>query len=144
VLQVSIFQCATIGYISQLDGRNGLDVVRVTDSWRNSGPRWDYALVHTKQPEELFVVQLLKLFKIQVRAHEQAHSIAYVQPFKILHRNETTGFIELANTGLQNFIFVDDIVRSCVVLSPGIERSKHVLWDLESPDMYLRLKQMYE
>ncbi|CAE6440234.1 unnamed protein product [Rhizoctonia solani] len=141
---VSVFQCATIGYISQLDGHNGLDVVRVTDNWRNSGPRRDHVLVQTKDPKELFAARLLKIFNIQVRMHEKPHSIAYVQPFKILHRNKTTGFIELADTGLQNFIFVEDIVRSCIVLPSVMKQSEYILWDLESPDMYLRLNHLYE
>lgn len=120
-----------------LDDRDGLDVVRVTDSWRNQGPRHDYVLAQTER--ELFVAQLVKIFMLKARG--RSHALAYVRPFKIGARNKTTGFIELTDTKDYNFIFIDSILRSCVVLSPGIRDSKHVLWDLESSDIYLRLQE---
>ncbi|KDN35213.1 hypothetical protein RSAG8_11788, partial [Rhizoctonia solani AG-8 WAC10335] len=133
---VSIYRLITVGYTSLLDLRLGLDVVRVTDSWRNQGPRHDYVIAETEG--KTFVAQLLKLFTLKVRGAE--HSIAYVRRFKITRRSKTTGHIELKDTRSQYFIPTDWITRSCVVISCGGDSSRHVLWDLESPDMYIRLK----
>ncbi|KAG9098331.1 hypothetical protein FS749_004060 [Ceratobasidium sp. UAMH 11750] len=134
-MQVSIFRLVSVGYVSMLDSRNSLDIARATDMWRNKGPRCDYII--GDDGKELFVAQLLKLLKLKARGQE--HSIAYVRLFKIGPRSKKSGFIELTDTKLQRFIFADSIIRSCVVLSPGIQESKHTLWDLEGSDMYLRL-----
>lgn len=133
-----MFQLATIGYASMLDSQDGLDVARVTESWRNQGPRHDHVIV--EDTKGLFVARLLRLFKLEARG--QVHSLAYVHRLKITRRNRATGYIELNDEGVRNFIFADLIVRSCVVLSPGIIPSKHILWDLESPDMYFRLQDL--
>ncbi|KAF8603005.1 hypothetical protein BDV93DRAFT_556926 [Ceratobasidium sp. AG-I] len=135
---VSVFQLVTIGYISMLDSRDGLDVARVTESWRNQGPRHDFVLAEDKGG--LFVGQLIRLFKLEARG--QLHSIAYIHRLKIGRRSRTTGYIELIDEGVRNFIFTDSIVRSCVVLSPDIGGSRRVLWDLEGSDMYLRLQDL--
>lgn len=119
-----------------LDSRLGLDVMRITDSWRNQGPRHDYAYVETGR--QTFVAKLLQVFTLTARGEQ--HPIAYVRCFKINRRSAITGYIELTDTKSQIFIFADWIKRSCLVLSPEIEESTHILWDLESPDMYLRLE----
>ncbi|KAG8734944.1 hypothetical protein FRC10_011167 [Ceratobasidium sp. 414] len=137
-MMVSVFQLVTVGYVSMLDSRNALDVARATHSWRKQGPRHDYVLVDDGR--ELFIAQLLRLFNLKAR--DELHSLAYVRLFKISRRSKTTGFIELTDTGQQNFIFANSIIRSCVVLSPGIHATKHILWDLEGPDMYLRLQDL--
>jgi hypothetical protein len=136
--QVLVYQLATVGYESMLDSRSGLDVMRVTDSWRKQGPRRDYALAD--EGKGLFVVQLLKLFVLKARG--RSHSIIYVRRLQILRRGQTTGYIELFDKDVRNFIFADAIVRSCVVLSPGIDCQKHVLWDMEGSDMYIRLQDL--
>ncbi|KAG8734828.1 hypothetical protein FRC10_011393 [Ceratobasidium sp. 414] len=135
---VSVYQLVSIGYVSMLDSRDALDIARSTNSWRNTGPRCDYVIA--SDGNELFVAQLLKLFKLKARGEQ--HSIAYTRLPKIGSRSRTTGFIGLTDTKIQKFIFVDAIIRSCVVLSPQIHESKHILWDLEGPDMYLRLQEL--
>ncbi|KAG8743316.1 hypothetical protein FRC10_012195, partial [Ceratobasidium sp. 414] len=136
---VSTFNLTTIGYISLVDSRDGLDIARATESWRGQGPRNDYVIASDK--EEFFVAQILKLFHLRIR-HDTMHPLLYVRLFRVDRRSRTTGFIELTDTETQTFIFPDTIIRSCVVLSPGIKKSKHVLWDLEGADMYLRLKDL--
>ncbi|KAG8738504.1 hypothetical protein FRC10_006789 [Ceratobasidium sp. 414] len=89
--------------------------------------------------KKTLVAQLLKLFTLK---GDDLHSLAYTHLFKIGRRSKTTRFIELADTRQQNFIFANSIIRSCVVLSPGIYATKHILWDLEGPDMYLRLQDL--
>ncbi|KAG9094666.1 hypothetical protein FS749_012061 [Ceratobasidium sp. UAMH 11750] len=136
---VSTFNLTTIGYISMVDSRDGLDVARATESWRNQGPRNDYVIASDKG--EFFVAQILKLFHLRIR-RDAMHPLVYARLFRVDRRSKTMGFIELTDTGTQTFIFPDAIIRSCVVLSPGIKESKHVLWDLEGADMYLRLKDL--
>ncbi|KDN42568.1 hypothetical protein RSAG8_06711, partial [Rhizoctonia solani AG-8 WAC10335] len=135
---ISVFRLVTVGYTSLLDSRLGLDVARVTDSWRKQGPRHDYVLVDTGR--ETFVGQLLKVFTLKARG--ELNPVAYIRRFNINRRSKVTGCIKLKDTELQYFIRTDWIVRSCVVFSPGITRLTHILWDLESPDMYLRLKHL--
>ncbi|KAG9100964.1 hypothetical protein FS749_011472 [Ceratobasidium sp. UAMH 11750] len=135
---VSVYRLVSVGYVSLLDSRSTLDIARATDSWRNQGPRYDHAIVD--DGNERFVARLIKLFTL--RARDKQHSIAYVRLFKIGRRNKKTRFIELSDTKIQTFIFAACIVRSCVVISPRSRKSKHLLWDLEGPDMYLRLQEL--
>ncbi|KAG9125007.1 hypothetical protein FRC07_009351 [Ceratobasidium sp. 392] len=137
-MTVSTYHLASIGYSSILDSRNGLDLARSTESWRNQGPRHDFIIAN--DGKEFFVARLLNLFKLKAR--DKQHSIAYVRMFRVDRRSKSTGCIELTDTGNQKFILIDTIIRSCVVVSPGIRESKHVLWDLEGPDMYLRLREL--
>ncbi|QRV91941.1 hypothetical protein RhiJN_19959 [Ceratobasidium sp. AG-Ba] len=136
LMQIHAHRLVTIGYSSMLDSRDGLDIARSTEAWHNEGSRYDYVLAD--DGKELFVAQILKLLILTVRSEQ--HSIAYVRYFKIGRRSKSTGFIELTDTGVRNFISIHKIVRSCVVLSPCIRPSKHVLWDLEGPDLFLRLQ----
>ncbi|KAG9124969.1 hypothetical protein FRC07_009515 [Ceratobasidium sp. 392] len=137
-MTVSTYHLASIGYSSILNSRNGLDLARSTESWRNQGPRHDFVIAN--DGKELYVAHLLNLFKLKAR--DKQHSIAYVRMFRVGRRSKSTGCIELTDTGNQKFILVDTIIRSCVVVSSGIQESKHVLWDLEDPDMYLRLREL--
>ncbi|KAH7333033.1 hypothetical protein B0J17DRAFT_721875 [Rhizoctonia solani] len=135
---VTVYQLFTVGYTSLLDSRLGLDVARVTDSWQNQGPRYDYSIVGNRR--ELFVTQLLGVFQLTVRGEK--YSIAYVRHFKINGRSKATGYIELTDLYSQEFILTEWILRLCVVISPSIQESTHVLWDLEGSDMYLRLQNL--
>lgn len=89
---------------------------------------------------ELFVAQLLKVFTLHARG--RSHSIAYIHAFKIGRWSKKTGYIELIDSKVRNFIFVDSVVRPCVVLSPAIKDSRHILWDLEGSDTYIRLESL--
>ena len=118
-----------------LDSQSMLDVARVTDSWRGKGPREDFVLFNGKHG--ISVAQLLSLFTLKIQG--QSYPIAYIRPLRVLQRHKTTGYIELRDDHVRNFIFADSIIRSCVVLSPNISSNSLVLHDLEGPDMYLRL-----
>lgn len=118
-----------------LDSQNGLDVARVTESWRGKGPREDFVLFNGRHG--ISVAQLLILFTLKFQG--ESYPIAYVRRLRVLRRNKTTGYIELQDNHVRNFIFADSIIRSCVVLSPDITLDTYVLHDLEGPDMYLRL-----
>ncbi|KAG8696436.1 hypothetical protein FRC08_007148 [Ceratobasidium sp. 394] len=132
---VAIHKVLRIGYVSLLDSRDGLDVARVTDSWRNKGARKDFVLFNGKHG--LAVAQLLAVFTFKMLG--KTYPIAYIRPFRVLRRDKTTGYLELKDEHVRNFIFVDSIIRSCVVLSPRVRPDVHVLHDMEGPDMYLRL-----
>ncbi|KAG8742492.1 hypothetical protein FRC10_001388 [Ceratobasidium sp. 414] len=132
---VAIHKVLRIGYVSLLDSRDGLDVARVTDSWRNKGMRKDFVLFNGKHG--LAVAQILAVFTFKMLG--KASPIAYIRPFRVLSRNKTTGYLELKDEHVRNFIFVDSIIRSCVVLSPHVRSDVHVLHDMEGPNMYLRL-----
>ncbi|KAB5587645.1 hypothetical protein CTheo_8916 [Ceratobasidium theobromae] len=138
---VSVYNLITVSYVSMLDSQDGLDIIRVTDSWRNQGPRHDYVLAQNENSDELFVARILKVFRLKARG--EWYSIAYIHPYKIGRRNKSTGYINLIDTKTRNFMFSESIIRSCVVLSPNghdSPGSEHVLWDLEGPDMYIRLQ----
>lgn len=124
-----------IGYVSLLDSQSGLDIARITESWRGKGPRQDFVLFNGKHG--LSVAQLLSVFTFKTNGRR--YPIAYIRPFRMLQRSRITGYIELKDEHVRNFIFLDSIIRTCVVLSPGIQSNKHVLHDLEGFDMYLRL-----
>ncbi|KAG8714224.1 hypothetical protein FRC08_012222 [Ceratobasidium sp. 394] len=132
---VAIHKVLRIGYVSLLDSRDGLDVARVTDSWRNKGARKDFVLFNGKHG--LAVAQLLAVFTFKTLGN--TYPIAYIRPFRVLSRNKITRYLELKDEHVRNFIFVDSIIRSCVVLSPSVRPNVHVLHDMEGPDMYLRL-----
>lgn len=133
--KLSIYPSLKVSYISLLDSRDGLDVIRVTESWRGKGPRNDFVIYNDTLG--LAVAQLLSIFKLNF--WQKTYSIAYIRPLRMLRRSRQTGYIELKDEKTRNFIFVESIIRSCVVLSPEIHDDIHVLHDLESPDMYLRL-----
>ncbi|KAG9082381.1 hypothetical protein FRC07_014226 [Ceratobasidium sp. 392] len=124
-----------IAYVSLLDSRDGLDVARVNESWRGKGPRKDFVLFNGKHG--LSVAQLLAVFTFKMQG--KTHPIAYIRPFRVLSRNKTTGYMEVKDEHVRNFIFVDSIIRSCVLLSPQVRTDVHVLHDMEGADMYLRL-----
>ncbi|ELU38081.1 Lactonase domain-containing protein [Rhizoctonia solani AG-1 IA] len=104
-------------------------------SWRGQDSYHDYVLVNTYN--ELFVAQILLLFILQARGKTQ--SIAYIHVFEITGRDQQHGYTELRDKGARNLIFTESIIRTCVVLSPGVKGSRRILWDLEGPEMYLRL-----
>ncbi|KAG8692390.1 hypothetical protein FRC08_009814 [Ceratobasidium sp. 394] len=133
--QVSIHKILRIAYVSLLDSRDGLDVARVNESWRGKGPRKDFVLFNGKHG--LAVAQLLAVFTFKMQG--KTYPIAYIRPFRVLNRSKTTGYVELKHEQVRNFIFVNNIIRSCVVLSPQVRRDIHVLHDMEGADMYLRL-----
>ncbi|KAG9119885.1 hypothetical protein FRC07_004877, partial [Ceratobasidium sp. 392] len=54
---VALHKTLRISYVSLLDSRTGLDVVRISESWRGKGPRKDYVLFNGKHG--LSVAQLL-------------------------------------------------------------------------------------
>ncbi|KAG9086597.1 hypothetical protein FS749_003534 [Ceratobasidium sp. UAMH 11750] len=130
---VAIHKLLRIAYVSLVDSRDGLDVTRVTESWHNKGPRWDFVLYDGKHG--LSVAQLLAVFTFKMLG--KSIQIAYIQHFRVLRRNKMTGCIELKDESVRNFIFIDSIIRSCVVLSPEIRPGIAVLHDLEGADMYL-------
>ncbi|KDN40330.1 hypothetical protein RSAG8_08240, partial [Rhizoctonia solani AG-8 WAC10335] len=132
---MSIFPSLKVSYVSLLDSREHIDVLRVTDSWRGKDPRRDYVLFNDYRG--LSVAQVLQIFKI--RFQDVWYTIAYIRPLRMHQRSRTTGYVELKDDGTRNFIFVESIIRSCVVLSPDIHRNTHVLHDLEGYDMFLRL-----
>ncbi|QRV90390.1 hypothetical protein RhiJN_18408 [Ceratobasidium sp. AG-Ba] len=136
---VSLHRVLRIEYVSLLDSRSGLDVARVTDSWRRKGPRHDYVLYDDRLG--LAVAQLLGVFTLKIAGEN--YPIAYIRPLRVLRRNVRTHYIELKDEHVRNFIFVGSIIRSCIVLSPGIRPDIHVLHDVEGPDMYLRLMSLY-
>lgn len=134
---MSIYPSMRVSYISLLDSRDNLDVLRVTESWRGKGPRRDYILFNDSLG--LSVAQVLCVFRIQFR--QIWYPIAYIRPLQVLGRSKVTGYIELRDHSTRNFIFASSIIRSCVVLSPGARANIHILYDLEGPDMYLRLSE---
>lgn len=133
--QLSLHKVLRISYVSLLDSQDGLDVARVTDSWRGKGPHQDFVLFNGKHG--ISVAQLLSVFTF--RTNGKAYPMAYIRPFRVLSRSKSTGYIELKDEHVRNFIFLDSIIRTCVVLSPSIQSNRHVLHDLQGFDMYLRL-----
>ncbi|QRW13306.1 hypothetical protein RhiLY_12305 [Ceratobasidium sp. AG-Ba] len=136
---VSLHKVLRIEYVSLLDSRSGLDVARVTDSWRRKGARYDHVLYDDRRG--LAVAQLLGVFTLKIAGDN--YPIAYIRPLRVLRRNFRTSYIELRDEHVRNFIFVGSIIRSCIVLSPGIRPDVHVLHDVEGPDMYLRLMSLH-
>jgi hypothetical protein len=136
--QVIPFRLLQVAYVSLLDSRDGLDVVRVSPNWYGSGPRHDYVIVQDSDQEGLWFAQLVELFAIQFDGAQ--YQIAYIQRFYTrLRCSKLTGYIELEDRNEYAFIFVDSIVRSCIVLSPGVHERRLVVGDLNDSDMYLRL-----
>jgi hypothetical protein len=110
-------------------------VARVTESWRNKGARKDFVLFNGKHG--LAVAQVLAVFTL--RMLDKLYPIAYIRPFRIIRRSNATGYILLKDNHVRNFIFVDSIIRSCVVLSPCVYPNIHILHDMEGSNMYLHL-----
>ncbi|QRV96205.1 hypothetical protein RhiJN_24223 [Ceratobasidium sp. AG-Ba] len=132
------YHLASIGYTSVVDSRDSLDLARSTNSWRKQGPRHDHVIAD--DGKELFVARLLELFDLKVR--DRRYSLAYARLFRIKSRNKTTGYIELTDTRNQKFIFLEWIIRSCVLISATTHDLDYVLWDMEGADMYLRLQDL--
>ena len=99
-MQVHLHKTLRIAYISMLDSQNMLDVARVTDSWRGKGPREDFIIFNGKHGTS--VAQLLNLFTLNIQG--QRYQIAYIRPLCVLQRHKTTGYVELRDDHVRNFI----------------------------------------
>lgn len=136
--QVIPYRLLRVAYVSLLDSRDGLDVMRVTPTWFGAGPRLDFAIVKDSEDDAPWFAQILSIFVLDFNGTR--HRLAYTRRFHTCpRRSKLTGYIELKDRGEFSFIFVDSIVRSCVVLSPGVHSSRLVVGDLTDADMYLRL-----
>lgn len=118
-----------------------MDVLRATPNWRNTGPRHDFVIVQGEEPEGLWFAQILEIFDLQLNG--QRYQIAHIRRFQTrLRRSKLTDYIELEDQGVHTFIFLDTIVRSCLVISPNAHAARHIVVDLLDSDMYLRLRQV--
>ncbi|KAG8767221.1 hypothetical protein FRC12_006384 [Ceratobasidium sp. 428] len=127
-----------VAYVSLLDSRDGLDLIRSAGDWRKTGPRCDYVIVQDGEEGDIWFAQLVHIFVL--RFNNIPYSIAYIRRFHTRSRRSAlTGYIELDDRDEYAFIFVDSIVRSCIVLSPGAHENRLVVADLNDPDMFFRL-----
>ncbi|KEP45810.1 hypothetical protein V565_239550 [Rhizoctonia solani 123E] len=130
-----------VAYVSLVDSRERLDLIRTNTNWRNGGERRDFVVVKDRDDGPLWFARLCELFVLKFQGQE--YRIAYIQRFYTRpQRNKLTGYIELQNRNEYAFIFVDSIMRSCVVLTPDAQSSRSVVSDLNDSDMYFRLLQM--
>ncbi|KAG8710978.1 hypothetical protein FRC11_003923 [Ceratobasidium sp. 423] len=96
---MDIFPSLKVSYISLLDSRDNLDILRATDSWRGKGPRHDYVLFNDQRG--LSVAQVLSIFKIQFR--DKQYEIAYIRPLPIQRRSKKAQLIHLEmNKSIRN------------------------------------------
>ncbi|KAG9075103.1 hypothetical protein FRC06_010266, partial [Ceratobasidium sp. 370] len=135
------YRLLRIAYVSLLDSRDGLDLIRSTPNWRRHGARHDFVIVQDGDEGDIWFGQLIHVFMLRI--NNVKYSIAYIQRFNTrLHRSALTGYIELDDRDERAFIFTDSIVRSCVVLSPGAHENRLVVADLNDADMFFRLIDM--
>ncbi|KAG9090888.1 hypothetical protein FS749_000205 [Ceratobasidium sp. UAMH 11750] len=135
------YRLLRIAYVSLLDSRDGLDLVRSTSKWRRHGPRHDFVIVQDGDEGDIWFAQLIHIFIL--RFNNVKYPIAYIRRFYTRPcRNALTGYIELDDRDEHAFIFTDSIVRSCVLLSPGAYENRLVVADLNDPDMFIRLSDM--
>ena len=115
------------------------DLLHVTTSWRDSGARYDCAILQGSGPSELVFCQLCAIFMISIG--EKWHRLAVVRTYERRQWNRTTGCIELTapKAGCFDLCFVESVIRVAHIL-PLTRYTKHsVVQDLYDGDMYLRL-----
>lgn len=124
-------------YVCLMSATFKKDHPRATPSWMNNGHRYDYAVVNGLNGLEF--VQILAFFVIKSRLTPPL-ALAIVRRFTHAGRHRYSNYIQLDGDGGLDIIFVDTIVRA-VVISPASAYNPYLtVQDLESPDIYLRLK----
>ncbi|KAG8749793.1 hypothetical protein FRC12_013224 [Ceratobasidium sp. 428] len=128
-------------YVSLEDSTEQIDLVRTNSEWRGEGSRHDSVMIQGQVDEGLWFARLLSIFSLEFRG--RSLDIAYIKRFRTLpRRNKTTGYIELEDQGVFNFVYAGTLVRSCVILSPGVTYNRHVVADLTDADAFFRLIDM--
>ncbi|KAG8700988.1 hypothetical protein FRC09_005625 [Ceratobasidium sp. 395] len=130
-----------IAYVSLLDSRDGLDLARTASNWRKSGPRHDCIIVQDSEEGGIWFARLLHILVLQYNG--VPYHIAYIRRFYTRPgRSPATGYVELEDRDEHAFIFVDSIVRSCIILSPNVHSNRLVVADLNDSDMFFRLLEL--
>lgn len=116
-----------------------VDLLHVTTSWRESGPRYDCAILRGSGPSGLVFCQVCAMFMIMIA--QEWHRLAIVRIYERKRRNEVTGHIELIapQDGCFDLCFVESVVRIAHILPPTRHNPRSVVQDLYDGDMYLRL-----
>ncbi|KAG9101276.1 hypothetical protein FS749_008500 [Ceratobasidium sp. UAMH 11750] len=139
--KVTHYQLIRLSYISMENSCEKVEMVRANLDWRGGGPRYDCVMIQGHADEGIWFARLLSLFTLEFRG--QSLEIAYIQRFRTLpSRNRSTGYIELEDQGVYNFVYAGTLIRPCLILSPGIRYKRHVVGDLLDADVYLRLLTM--
>ncbi|CAE6435172.1 unnamed protein product [Rhizoctonia solani] len=127
-----------VPFISLENSQDALDLARINPSWRGTGSRNDYVVIRGDESEPIWFAQLLDVFALSFQGQDL--QIAHIKRFRTRpQRSKQTGYIELDDYNVHNFIYVDSIIRTCVILSPGITPHRRVVADLVDADMYFRL-----
>ena len=128
-----------VTYTCQETAVKKTDLLRVTASWRGSGPRHDYAILQGSGPSGLVFCQVCAIFMILIGC--EWYRLAVVRIYKQKRRNKRTGHIELIvpKDGSFDLCFVDSIIRIAHILQPNPQATHSIVQDLYDGDMYLRL-----
>ena len=138
---VQVVPCHTllVTYNCQEMATKKTDVLHVTTSWRNSGARYDCAILRGSGRSGLNFCQVCAIFMISI-AHEW-YRLAVVRIYEQKRRNKITGHIELVAPKDRRFelCFVESVVRIAHILPPTRHTACSIVQDLYDSDMYLRL-----
>ena len=115
------------------------EIIHVSSSWRNSGPRYDSAILQGPTQASIKFVQVCAMFSIRLVG--QTFRILVARTYKKKCRNKVTGYIELdaAPDETFDFYFLESMIRSIHILPPTSSSSSYIVQDLHDGDMYLRL-----
>ena len=138
---VQVVPCHTllVTYDCQETATKKTDILHVTTSWRNSGARYDCAILRGSGRSGLNFCQVCAIFMISIE-HEW-YRLAVVRIYKRKRRNKITGHIELVapKDGCFELCFVESVIRVAHILPPTDHTAHSVVQDLYDGDMYLRL-----
>lgn len=114
------------------------DIIRVTPTWHNRGPRFDFVLLN-KDHNTISCAQVMAIFVIKIGSID--FPLALVQVIRIRPRSANTGFYEGRFTSDLKFVPPGSFIRSVYVqYNPSDEEPRLFINDLIDSDVYLRLR----
>ena len=114
--------------------------MHVTPEWRNSGPRYDGAMIASTEGKYYFA-EIRALFRLSMPGQTNI-DLALASVFYNQGRNKLTGYIDLKHNPRLDIISLQSIVRASHILPPTSTRRFHAVQDLLDGDALLRLARM--
>ncbi|KAJ3530334.1 hypothetical protein NM688_g7726 [Phlebia brevispora] len=126
-----------VSYICQVSAEHKTDIIHVAPNWRNTGSRYDHAMIQGARPSKPMFAELSAMFTLDVLS--TVYKIGIVKFYGHLGRHLLSDYIQLERLASYDFVFLGTIIRAAHILPPTAFYARSVVQDLVDGDMYLRL-----